>query len=282
MVCGLGAEHGQRGAINNQGIKNSKKKMKTALITGATSGIGRATAITLAKNGYRVILCGRRQDKLLELEMQLAAVTQVHTLSFDVRDKKAVFAAIGSLPQSFAQIDVLINNAGNAHGLDPIQTGNTDDWDAMIDINVKGLLYVSRAVIPQMTERKSGHIINIGSIAGSEVYPNGNVYCASKFAVDALNKSMRMDLNPFGIRVGAINPGMVETAFSEVRFKGDAARAANVYKGVDALQPEDIAEIILFVVTRPYYVNIADLVVMPVAQASATILKRNEMAQPKP
>jgi len=256
--------------------------MKTALITGATSGIGRATAILLAQNNHRVVLCGRRQDKLLELSRELSGVTDVHTLNFDVRDKNAVFAAIASLPEHFSQIDILINNAGNAHGLDPIQTGNTDDWDAMIDINVKGLLYVSRAIIPQMTERKSGHIINIGSIAGSEVYPNGNVYCASKFAVDALNKSMRMDLNPFGIRVGAINPGMVETAFSEVRFKGDTERAANVYKGVKALQPEDIADIILFVVTRPYYVNIADLVVMPVAQASATILKRDEVAAPKP
>ncbi|MDI1254857.1 MAG: SDR family NAD(P)-dependent oxidoreductase [Flavobacterium sp.] len=248
--------------------------MKTALITGATSGIGRATAVLLAKNNYKIILCGRRIDRLAELKEELSKVTEVHALVFDVRDKNAVFEAISGLPEAFSRIDILINNAGNAHGLDPIQSGDPDDWDAMIDINVKGLLYVSKAVIPQMVERKSGHIINIGSIAGLEVYPNGNVYCASKHAVDAINKGMRMDLNPYGIRVGAINPGMVETAFSEVRFKGDTERAANVYKGVAALQPEDIADIIHFVVSRPYHVNIADLLVLPTVQASATILRR--------
>ncbi|MGK4566685.1 SDR family NAD(P)-dependent oxidoreductase [Flavobacterium sp. 3HN19-14] len=249
--------------------------MKTALITGATSGIGRATAIKLAENNYRLVICGRREERLEELKSQLSHFTEVHTLAFDVRDKEAVFAAIESLPEAFSTIDILVNNAGNAHGLDPIQTGNPDDWDAMIDINVKGLLYVSKAVIPQMTERKSGHIINIGSIAGLEVYPNGNVYCASKHAVDAITKGMRMDLNQFGIRVGAINPGMVETEFSEVRFKGDTERAANVYKGVAALQPEDISDVIHFVVSRPYHVNIADLMILPTAQASATILKRD-------
>jgi NADP-dependent 3-hydroxy acid dehydrogenase YdfG len=195
-------------------------------------------------------------------------------LSFDVRDKKAVFESINSLPEAFSTIDILINNAGNAHGLDPIQTGDLDDWDAMIDINVKGLLYVSKAIIPQMMERKSGHIINIGSIAGKEVYPNGNVYCASKHAVDALNQSMRMDLNPYEIRVGAIHPGMVETEFSEVRFKGDTNRASTVYKDIKALQAEDIADIIYFVVSRPSHVNIGDLVVFPTAQASATIVNR--------
>ena len=247
---------------------------KIALVTGATSGIGRATARILARNNYKIILCGRREDRLTELENELSEFTKIHTLSFDVRDKKAVFESINSLPLAFSKIDVLINNAGNAHGLDSIQNGDLDDWDAMIDINVKGLLYVSKAIIPKMIEQKSGHIINIGSIAGKEVYPNGNVYCASKYAVDALNKSMRMDLNPFGIRVGAIHPGMVETEFSEVRFKGDTDRAANTYKDLKALQAEDIADVIHFVVSRPYHVNIADLIVFPTAQASATIVNR--------
>ena len=247
---------------------------KTALITGATSGIGKATAILLAKNGYKIIICGRREERLLQLKKELSECTEVHTLVFDVRDKKAVFETINSLPEAFSKIDILINNAGNAHGLDPIQNGDLDDWDAMIDINVKGLLYVSKAIIPKMIEQKSGHIINIGSIAGKEVYPNGNVYCASKHAVDALNHSMRMDLNPYGIRVGAIHPGMVETEFSEVRFKGDSERASTVYSGLDALQAEDIADIIHFVVSRAYHVNIADLIVYPTAQASATIVNR--------
>ncbi len=248
---------------------------KTALITGATSGIGKATAQILAKNNYKIILCGRREDRLLGLKNELSAFTEVHTLCFDVRDKKAVFESINAIPEAFSTIDVLINNAGNAHGLDPIQNGNLDDWDAMIDINVKGLLYVSKAVIPRMIEQKSGHIINIGSIAGKEVYPNGNVYCASKHAVDALNQAMRMDLNPYGIRVGGIHPGAVETEFSEVRFKGDTDRAADVYKGFEPLRAEDIADIIHFVISRPYHVNIADLMVLPTAQAAATILKRD-------
>ncbi|MEZ7498297.1 SDR family NAD(P)-dependent oxidoreductase [Flavobacterium sp. Arc3] len=248
---------------------------KTALITGATSGIGKATAQILAKNNYKIILCGRREDRMAELEKELSKLTAVHTLLFDVRDKKAVSESIASLPADFSTIDILINNAGNAHGLDPIQTGNLDDWDAMIDINVKGLLYVSKAIIPQMIERKSGHIINIGSTAAKEVYPNGNVYCATKHAVDALNQGMRMDLNPFGIRVGAIHPGMVQTEFSEVRFKGDTDRAEKVYQGFTPLQPEDIADIIHFVVSRPYHVNIADLVVMSTAQASSTIVKKD-------
>ena len=248
---------------------------KTVLITGATSGIGKATAQLLARNKYTIILCGRREDRLIALKKELSELTEVHTLQFDVRDKKAVFEAINSLPETFSTIDILINNAGNAHGLDPIQTGDLDDWDAMIDINVKGLLYVSKAIIPQMIERRSGHIINIGSTAAKEVYPNGNVYCASKHAVDALNQGMRIDLNPYGIRVGGIHPGMVETEFSEVRFKGDTARAENVYKGFKPLQAEDIADIIHFVVSRPYHVNIADLVVMSTSQASSTIVRRD-------
>lgn len=248
--------------------------MKTVFITGATSGIGKASAIAFAKSGYKLVLCGRREDRMTEIQEELSKLVPVHTLLFDVRDKVAVAESIASLPTEFAKIDILVNNAGNAHGLDPIQTGNLDDWDAMIDINVKGLLYVSRAIIPMMIENRAGHIINIGSTAAKEVYPNGNVYCASKHAVDALNQAMRMDLNQYGIRVGGIHPGLVETGFSDVRFKGDSDRAEKVYQGFSPLQPEDIADIILFVVSRPYHVNIADLVVMPTAQASSTIVNK--------
>ena len=247
---------------------------KTALITGATSGIGRATAHEFAKYGIRLILCGRRQERLDTIQSALSKQTEVITLNFDVRNKTEVFNAIASLPDSFKHIDILINNAGNAHGLDPIQTGDTDDWDAMMDINVKGLLYVSKAVIPQMTERQSGHIINIGSSAGKEVYPKGSVYCASKHAVIAITDGMRIDLNPFNIKVTAINPGLVETEFSQVRFKGDAV-ANNVYKGYKALQPEDIADIIQFAITRPSHVNIADLLVFPTAQANSVTVKKD-------
>ncbi|MEC7263895.1 MAG: SDR family NAD(P)-dependent oxidoreductase [Bacteroidota bacterium] len=248
---------------------------KTALITGATSGIGKATTELFAKEGFRLILCGRRQERLDELKKELGDKTEIHTLTFDVRDREAVFSAIENLPDEFSRIDILINNAGNAHGLDPIDKGNPDDWEAMLDINVKGLLYVSKAVLPQMVERKSGHVINIGSTAGKEVYPNGNVYCASKHAVDAINQGMRIDLNAYGIRVGAINPGLVQTEFSDVRFKGDSERSSNVYKGYEPLQPGDIADIILFMVTRPNHVNIADLMVMPTAQANSTIVKKD-------
>jgi len=254
---------------------NIKNMKKTAFITGATSGIGKATAELLAKNSINLVLCGRRQKRLDTLKEELIKLVDVHTLNFDVRDKQAVKETIANLPKEFQQIDILINNAGNAHGLDPIQDGNIDDWDAMLDINVKGLLYVSNAIIPQMIVRKAGHIIHIGSTAGKEVYPKGNVYCASKHAVDAINQGMRIDLNPYGIRVGAVNPGLVETEFSNVRFKGDHERADNVYKGFQPLKPEDIAEVVHFVVTRPYHVNIADLVVMPTAQASSTILNKN-------
>lgn len=248
--------------------------MKTALITGATSGIGKATAERFAKEGIALVVCGRRQERLDELVVELSKQVPLHSLTFDVRNRSDVATAIASLPKDFSQIDILVNNAGNAHGLDTIQEGNLDDWDAMLDINVKGLLYVSKAIIPGMIERNEGHIINIGSLAGKEVYPKGNVYCASKHAVDAINQGMRKDLNEFGIRVGAINPGLVETEFSEVRFKGDNDRAKTVYQGYKALQAEDIAEIIHFVVTRPYHVNIADLLVLPSAQASSTLLKK--------
>ena len=249
--------------------------MKIALITGATSGIGKSTAIRLALEGFKLILCGRRKERLEQLKKELSVETSVHLLNFDVRNKDEVFKNIDSLPVEFKNIDLLVNNAGNAHGLDPIQSGNMDDWDAMLDINVKGLLYVSKAIIPGMVERQSGHIINIGSTAGKEVYPNGNVYCASKHAVDAINQGMRIDLNGNGIRVGAINPGLTQTEFSDVRFKGNHDKAEKVYQGYKALQPEDIADIIHFVVTRPYHVNIADLTVMPTAQASSTIIDKN-------
>jgi len=247
---------------------------RTALITGATSGIGRATAELFATAGYNLILCGRRAERLESLKGELDKSVQVHTLVFDVRDRDGVERALGTLPANFAQIDILVNNAGNAHGLSSIQEGDPQDWDAMLDINVKGLLYVSRAVIPQMVDRGAGHIINIGSIAAKEVYPNGNVYCASKHAVDAISQGMRIDLNAHGIRVGAVHPGLVETAFSEVRFKGDLERAAQVYQGYTPLSARDIAELILFMVSRPPHVNIADLVVLPTAQANATLVKK--------
>ena len=248
---------------------------KIALITGATSGIGKASAITLAKMGYDIIATGRRKDRLDELEKELSSEVRFLPLVFDVRDREKVGDILGNLPVDWAAVDVLINNAGNAHGLDPIQTGSLDDWDAMMDINVKGLLYVSKAIIPGMTERKSGMIINIGSIAGKEVYPNGNVYCGSKHAVDAITKGMRMDLNPFGIKVIGIHPGLVETEFSLVRFKGDEKRAETVYQGFEPLVAQDIADIVEFVVNRPAHVVLADIVVLPTAQAAATLVKKN-------
>ncbi|MCB0458737.1 MAG: SDR family NAD(P)-dependent oxidoreductase [Flavobacteriaceae bacterium] len=246
---------------------------KTALITGASSGIGRATAIAFAKSGIQLIICGRRQERLDELAKILQNDTSVYTLNFDVRNKNDVATAINSIPEAFKPIDILINNAGNAHGLDPIQEGSLDDWDAMMDINVKGLLYVSKAVIPEMVKNNSGHIINLGSLAGKEVYPKGNVYCGSKHAVDAISQGMRIDLNQYGIKVGAINPGLVQTEFSKVRFKGDAI-ADTVYKGYKALQAEDIADIILFAVTRPPHVNIADALILPTAQANSVTVKK--------
>jgi 3-hydroxy acid dehydrogenase / malonic semialdehyde reductase len=242
-----------------------------ALITGASSGIGEATARLIASK-YRLILCGRRLDRLKKLQNELT--TNCQLLSFDVRDKDAVFDSINSLPEDWKQIEVLLNNAGNAHGMDLIQDGNTDDWDAMLDINVKGLLYVSKAIIPGMIERKKGHIINISSIAGLEVYTKGNVYCASKFAVDALTKGMRMDLNPHGIKVTSIDPGLVETEFSEVRFKGDKEKASQVYQNYTPLTAHDVAETIEFVLNRPAHVMIGDLLILPTDQASATIVNK--------
>jgi 3-hydroxy acid dehydrogenase / malonic semialdehyde reductase len=253
-------------------IISQKKKMmnKIALITGATSGIGWATAVLLSNNGYDIIACGRREDKLNALKNELK--TESICLAFDVRNQSEVKCQIDNLPEKWKKIEVLVNNAGNAHGLSSIQDGDIADWDAMIDINVKGLLYVTKAVLPLLS--KGSKIVNIGSMAGKETYPNGNVYCASKFAVHALSESMRKDLITEGITVTNIAPGLVETAFSEVRFKGDKERAKQVYKGIDALKAEDIAETILFALNRPKHVNIAEILVMPSDQASSTIVNR--------
>ncbi|WP_442952257.1 SDR family oxidoreductase [Pedobacter sp. CAN_A7] len=250
---------------------------KIALITGATSGIGEACANLFAQQGYQLILLGRRSERLEKLSTTLTAThaIQVLPLVADVRDKVTLTAVLEGIPTEWKKVDVLVNNAGLSQGLDPIDKGDTDDWDTMIDTNVKGLLYVSKIVSNWMIPFQSGHIINIGSIAGKEVYPNGNVYCATKHAVDALNKGMRIDLLPHHIKVTAINPGMVETEFSLVRFKGDEDRAKKVYQGLLPLMAEDIADAIWFVVSRPAHVNINDMLIMPSAQATATITNKN-------
>ncbi len=249
---------------------------KLALITGATSGIGKATALLLAENGYSLIITGRRAELLdtIKKEAEVKFKADVLALTFDIRNKEAVDTAINELPERWRKIDVLINNAGLAVGLNHIQDGMVDDWERMIDTNVKGLLYITRKVAPLMVERSCGHIVNIGSIAGTEVYENGNVYCASKHAVEALTKAMRIDLLKNNIKVTGIRPGMVETEFSEVRFKGDKEKADKTYQGLTPLFAEDIAETILFVISRPSHVNINDIVVMPTAQASATYVNR--------
>ena len=249
--------------------------MKTILITGATSGIGLATAKKLANSKNNLILCGRRQQKLDEIFKELSKSANILSLCFDVSKKEEVNKVLESLPKEFSSIDVLINNAGNAHGLDTIQEGSLDDWDNMIDSNVKGLLYVSRIIMPKMIENQSGHIINIGSLAGREVYEKGNIYCATKHAVNAISKAMRIDLNKTGIKVSEINPGLVETDFSNVRFKGDNNRAEKVYLGYKALQADDIADIIEFVINRPSHVNIADILVLPKSQATSSIINKN-------
>lgn len=245
--------------------------MKTALITGSTSGIGMATARKLAPD-FRLILCGRRQERLNTLKSELEKITDACVLNFDVCQKESVFAAIESLPENFRKIDVLINNAGNAHGLAPFQDADLEDLEAMIDGNVKGLIYVSKAVLPLMIPQGSGHIVNVSSIAGKEVYPNGTTYCASKFAVEALSKGMRMDLLPLGIKVSNVAPGAVETEFSMVRFKGDTKRSESVYSGYEPLKPEDIAETIYFALIQPEHVQIADITITPKAQADGTLI----------
>jgi 3-hydroxy acid dehydrogenase/malonic semialdehyde reductase len=243
---------------------------KIVMITGATSGFGRATALIFAKNGYNIIITGRRKERLEELEKDLltAGKIKVLALNFDVRKPDEVKTVINNLPAEWKAIDILVNNAGLAVGMDHVDKGNIDDWERMIDTNVKGLLYVTRAVAPLMVARNSGHIFNIGSIAGKDAYENGNVYCASKAAVASLSKSMRTDLLQNNIKVTHIAPGMAETEFSIVRFKGDSERANNVYKGIDALKGEDIADIIYYCATLPAHVCINDLEVTPTQQAS--------------
>jgi 3-hydroxy acid dehydrogenase / malonic semialdehyde reductase len=249
---------------------------KIIFISGATSGIGEATAILFARNQYDLIITGRRAERLNALARKLESETgaEVLPLVFDVRKRTEVETSIKSLPQKWQKIDVLLNNAGLAAGIEPLQDGITDNWDRMIDTNVKGLLYITRAIVPLMITQGSGHIINIGSVAGREVYPNGNVYCATKYAVDALTKGMRMDFLKYGIKVTQVAPGAVETEFSEVRFAGDKALAANVYKGFAPLHAEDIAGVIWYVVSLPPHVNINDILVMSLAQASTTQIFR--------
>jgi NADP-dependent 3-hydroxy acid dehydrogenase YdfG len=249
---------------------------KIALITGATAGIGEACAHVFARERYDLILTGRRADRLEKIAEQLKREYNVKVIisTFDVRVREGVIRKLEELPAEWRKVNVLVNNAGLSQGLDPIQKGSYEDWETMIDTNIKGLLYVTRVVSNWMIDNGYGHIVNLGSIAGKEVYANGNVYCASKYAVDALNKGMRIDLLPYGIKVTAVNPGAVETEFSEVRFKGDKARAKKVYEGFEPLVAMDIAETIWFAVSRPAHVNINELTVMPTAQATATNIFR--------
>lgn len=252
---------------------------KTVLITGATSGIGKATASLLAKNNFNIIITGRRRDRLLALSEQIKtdSESKVFPLVFDIRDQKATEKAVFSLPAEWKKIDVLINNAGLASGLSSIHDGDTDDWQRMIDTNIKGLLYISRIISAEMVKAGAGHIVNISSIAGRETYPMGNVYCASKHAVQAITKGMRLDFLKYGIKVSSISPGAVETEFSLVRFKGDKQKADKVYEGFIPLNPDDIAETILFVVTRPNHVNIDDILVMPTDQAYSRDFNRKNI-----
>jgi short-subunit dehydrogenase len=249
-----------------------------ALITGATAGIGKATAELFAKNNYNLIITGRRKERLEKISADLKSKYKVDilTLNFDVTKRDEVEIAINSIPALWKHIDVLVNNAGLAVGLSTIQDGMIDDWERMIDTNIKGLLYVTRCVAPIMIKNGAGHIINIGSIAGKEVYANGNVYCATKHAVDALSKSMRIDMVPFNIKVTAINPGLVETEFSIVRFKGDEERAKKPYMGLQPLTPEDIAETVYWCASRPAHVNINDIIITPTVQANTTITLRKD------
>lgn len=248
---------------------------KLAIVTGATAGIGESTARKLAGIGFDLVLTGRRQERLERLKQQIENDYNINVqlLCFDIRDKKEVETAIEKI-EKIEELEILINNAGLASGLSPIHEGDNDDWEKMIDTNIKGLLYISRKIMPYMVKNKKGHIVNIGSVAGREVYPNGNVYCATKHAVDALSKAMRIDLLPHGIRVTQIAPGAVETEFSIVRFHGDEGKAKAVYNGFDPLLAEDIADAVIYAVTRPAHVNINDMLIMPTAQATATNIDR--------
>lgn len=252
------------------------KDEKVAIVTGATSGIGEAIAYALAKNGFDLIITGRREDKLNKVASKIIKDynTDVIQLNLDVRIWEDVQNTISNLTNKWKEIDLLVNNAGLAVGLESIEDGIIEDWERMIDTNIKGLLYMTRAVAPLMIERKKGHIINIGSIAGKSVYPNGNVYCATKHSVDALSRAMTYDLNKHSIKVSQVSPGAVETEFSIVRFKGDVEKASNVYKGFKPLSAKDVADSVMFIVNAPEHVNISDLVIMPSAQASATQIRR--------
>lgn len=249
---------------------------QTVWVTGATAGIGQATARLLASKGYRLIISGRRKDRLEKLANELNKVSETLAICMDIRDRDAVFKAVKQLSDEWKNIDILINNAGLAVGLDPVHEGDPDDWDRMIDTNIKGVLNMLKAVTPSMIERKKGHIIQISSIASKEVYPNGNVYCATKHALDAITRSIRMELLPYYIKVSSIHPGMVETEFSLVRFKGDAKRAANVYRPIEALKPEDVANSILYCLNAPEHVSIHELVVMPAAQATVRMVRKKD------
>ena len=251
-------------------------KDKTVLITGASSGIGAACANYFAKAGAKLLLCARRMDVLNDMAAQLQREhgVEVHVFKLDVRQHAAVKEALKALPEQWKKVDVLINNAGLAAGLDTIQEGDVQDWEDMIDTNVKGLLYVTKEILPQMVDRNAGHIINIGSIAGHQTYPKGAVYCATKYAVNVLSNGLRMDLLGTKIRVSTVDPGAVETNFSLVRFKGDAKRASAVYEGMDALTPNDVADAVLYCATRPPHVNISEVIIMPTDQASATMVSR--------
>lgn len=239
------------------------------LITGATSGIGRATAQQLASLGYNLIITGRREDRLKALKEELSARTEVHTLCFDIQSRLETFQAIDQLPETWKDITILVNNAGLARGADSFEQADLQDWEEMIDTNVKGLLYASKAVVPNMVDKKQGTIINVSSIAGKEVYPGGSVYCASKHAVSAITKGMRIDLLKYNIRVGMVSPGMVNTEFSNVRFHGNDTKAAEVYKGLNPLEAKDVADAIVYMITRPAHVCIDDVYIMPSMQASA-------------
>lgn len=247
-----------------------------ALVTGASSGFGRAIALKFAEHGWDVIITGRRKEKLVELEHIILDTyeTKVYTLCFDVRDRKQVKIELEALPHFWKEIDVLVNNAGLAAGMSAIYDGDIDDWERMMDTNVMGLLYVSRTILPWMIERKRGHVINIGSTAGKDAYAYGNVYCGSKFAVDAITKSMRIDLLPHGIKVTSVNPGAAETEFSLVRFKGDAEKAKSIYKGFDPLQANDVADVVWFAASRPPHVNLNDIVMTPLAQANSIYINK--------